>query len=65
LRRPRSSSSASTTWWNFRDIADVLAGWIPGARKVVMKGLGHLPTMEVPEVSNRVILDFLDSLAAS
>ncbi|HEY3215302.1 MAG TPA: hypothetical protein VGK93_02295 [Candidatus Eisenbacteria bacterium] len=42
-----------------------MAGWIPGARKVVMKGLGHLPTMEVPEVSNRVILDFLDSLAAS
>jgi len=32
---------------------------IPQARKVVMEGTAHLPSMEQPERFNRVVLDFL------
>lgn len=40
-------------------IADDIANGIPGARKVVMEGLGHVPNMDEPEEFNRIILDFL------
>ncbi|HEX9037577.1 MAG TPA: alpha/beta hydrolase [Ktedonobacterales bacterium] len=40
-------------------IADDIAGGIPGARKVVMPGLGHVPNMDEPEEFNRVVLEFL------
>jgi pimeloyl-ACP methyl ester carboxylesterase len=41
---------------------DVLARDVPGARKVVMTGTAHLPSMERPEEFNRIILDFLAHL---
>ncbi len=47
---------------DFHAIADVLATRIPRARKVVMKGLGHVPSMEDPAAFNRLLLEFLDSL---
>jgi pimeloyl-ACP methyl ester carboxylesterase len=40
--------------------ADILASQIPGARKVVMKGLAHVPNMEQPTQFNQIVLDFLD-----
>ena len=40
-------------------IADDIANGIPGARKVVMPGLGHVPNMDEPDEFNRIILDFL------
>lgn len=43
--------------------ANALASGIHGAREVVLPGLGHLPNMEDPPAFNRVVLDFLDSLA--
>ena len=39
--------------------ADVLASQIPGARKVVMEGLAHVPNMERPAEFNQITLDFL------
>lgn len=42
--------------------ADVLERGIAGARKVVMPGVAHLPSMEQPEAFNRLVLDFLGSL---
>jgi 3-oxoadipate enol-lactonase len=42
--------------------ADRLARSIPGARKVVMPGAAHLPSMEQPEQFNRLVLEFLESL---
>lgn len=39
--------------------ADDIANGVPGARKVVMRGLGHVPNMDEPEEFNRIILDFL------
>lgn len=48
-----------------RDIPDVHAhsgaiqAGIPGARRVVLAGSGHLPNLEVPETFNEVVLDFL------
>ncbi len=42
--------------------AEMLARGIPGARKVVMPGVAHLPSMEQPEQFNRLALDFLASL---
>lgn len=42
-----------------RDIADVLARGIPGARKVVIDGASHHPPVETAAEFNRVLLDFL------
>jgi len=44
---------------DMRRMADALASGIPGAQKVVMPGLGHLPNMEDAEAFNSVVLDFL------
>jgi 3-oxoadipate enol-lactonase len=49
------------------DIPDVHAhsgaieAGIPGARRVVLSGSGHLPQLEVPDAFNRIVLEFLDS----
>jgi pimeloyl-ACP methyl ester carboxylesterase len=42
--------------------ADLLAGKIPSARRVVIHGTAHLPNMERPEEFNRQVLGFLKSL---
>ena len=39
--------------------ADDIANGIPGARKVVMPGLAHLPNLDEPEEFNRIMLEFL------
>jgi len=39
--------------------ADILASQIPGARKVVMEGLAHVPNMEKPAEFNQIVLGFL------
>jgi 3-oxoadipate enol-lactonase len=44
---------------DFRDIADEVAKRIPGARKVVLAGVGHMSSMEDPATFNRTLLDFL------
>jgi pimeloyl-ACP methyl ester carboxylesterase len=43
-------------------IADRLAAGIAGARKVVMRGTAHLPSMEQPAVFNRILGEFLAAL---
>ena len=44
---------------DFRLIAEILAGTIPGARQVVLPGCGHMVPMEDPDAFNRLLLDFL------
>lgn len=39
--------------------ADVMAGAISGAHKVILPDAAHLPNMEKPEAFNRAVLDFL------
>ncbi|HUS13755.1 MAG TPA: alpha/beta fold hydrolase [Chloroflexia bacterium] len=39
--------------------ADLLAAQVPGARKVVLPNVAHLPPLEVPGDFNRLVLDFL------
>lgn len=48
---------------DFRDIADEVAKRVPGARKVVLAGVGHMSNMEDPESFNRVLLEFLETSA--
>jgi pimeloyl-ACP methyl ester carboxylesterase len=43
-------------------IADRLAAGIAGARKIIMHGAAHLPSMEQPEAFNRTVSEFLASL---
>ncbi len=45
-------------------ITDVVAGRIPGARKVVIDGADHLPMMRRPDAFNRLVLDFLAATVA-
>jgi len=39
----------------FRDMSDVLAARIPGARKITVPGVGHMVNMEAPETVNGVL----------
>ena len=44
---------------DFQSIADEIVKRLPGARKVVLPGVGHMCNMEDPKSFNRVLLDFL------
>lgn len=39
----------------FREMADVLAARIPGARKIVVPDAGHMVNMEAPDVVNEIV----------
>jgi pimeloyl-ACP methyl ester carboxylesterase len=43
--------------------AERLARGIPGASKLVLPGTAHLPSLEQPEVFNRLVLEFLQEMA--
>jgi pimeloyl-ACP methyl ester carboxylesterase len=40
----------------------LLEAGIAGAKKVVMRGTAHLPSMEQPAVFNRIVREFLAGL---
>jgi pimeloyl-ACP methyl ester carboxylesterase len=44
---------------DFQRIADILARGIPGAKKVVIPGVGHMANMEDPAQFNALVLAFL------
>ena len=44
---------------DFHEVADILEQRIPGARKIVLKGVGHMSNMEDPEGFNEAVLTFL------
>jgi 3-oxoadipate enol-lactonase len=46
----------------FLDMADVLAGAIPGARKVVVPHAGHMVNMEAPAAVNAVLREVIRSV---
>ena len=45
-----------------KELSDLIAGRIAGAKLVVMPGAGHIPFMEQPEEVVRVVLQFLEGL---
>jgi abhydrolase domain-containing protein 6 len=45
--------------------AGVIAPKIPGSRKILIPECGHCPMIEKPDEFNRIVLEFLDSGAAS
>jgi 3-oxoadipate enol-lactonase len=47
---------------DFQRIADALAAGIRGARKAVMKGVGHMSNMEDPAQFNTIVMSFLEEL---
>ena len=46
----------------FVEMAGIVADGIPGAEKVVLPGVAHLPSIEQPSLFNRVVLEFLSQL---
>lgn len=44
------------------ELADELAGLIPGARHVVIPGAGHMPMVEQPDATTDALREFLESL---
>ena len=44
--------------------ADAMASGIAGARRVIMKGVAHLPNLERPDDFRRIVRDFLTSVGA-
>jgi pimeloyl-ACP methyl ester carboxylesterase len=47
---------------DFHEITNILQKRIPGARKVVLPGAGHMSNMENPAAFNRAVLGFLADL---
>jgi len=47
-----------------REITNLIATRVPGARKHVITNAAHLPNMERPEEFNRIVLEFLHSVEA-
>ena len=45
-----------------KELSDLIAARIAGAKLVVMPGAGHIPFMEQPEAVVRIVLEFLDRL---
>jgi pimeloyl-ACP methyl ester carboxylesterase len=45
-----------------RELSELIATRIPGARFVVMPGADHIPFMEQPEQVVRIVLEFIASL---
>jgi pimeloyl-ACP methyl ester carboxylesterase len=41
----------------FREMSDILASRIPGARKITVPGVGHMVNMEAPEAVNALLLE--------
>jgi len=44
---------------DFHEIADILQRNIPSARKIILKGVGHMANMEAPEEFNEAVLNFI------
>ena len=44
------------------EITDLIAERVPGARKAIVAGTAHMPSMERPKEFNRLVLEFLDSV---
>ncbi len=41
-------------------VLETIATKVPGAKKIIIPGAGHLPQMEKPEEFNRIVREFLD-----
>lgn len=50
---------------DFQAQSEALATRIPGARKVVLPGVGHMSNMEDPPAFNRIVLGFLAEVGVS
>lgn len=47
---------------DFQEMADIVAENVPGARKVVIPGAGHVINLEAPEAVNRALTEFLQEV---
>jgi pimeloyl-ACP methyl ester carboxylesterase len=45
-----------------RELSELIAARIPGAKLEVMPGAGHIPFMEQPETVARIVLAFIEGL---
>jgi pimeloyl-ACP methyl ester carboxylesterase len=45
-----------------RELSELIAARIAGAKLVIMPGAGHIPFMEQPENVVRIVLEFIDGL---
>jgi len=46
---------------NFPALAKHIAGTIPGAKLVILPGVGHVPHVQVPDIFNKELLAFLEN----
>jgi 3-oxoadipate enol-lactonase len=45
-----------------KDVADIIAREISGAKLISIKGAGHIMNMDKPEEFNKVLMEFLDTV---
>jgi len=62
IRAPALVAVGEHDMADFHGAADAICAGVPGARKRVLAGLGHLATIEGPEAFNREALDFLGAV---
>ena len=44
------------------EVHEFMARTIPGARSIVLPGVGHLSNLEAPEAFNALVREFLDQV---
>lgn len=65
IEAPTLVVSGALDFQDFRDSAARLAAEVPDVRRVELPWAGHLPTMERPEETTRLLLDFLDATSGN
>jgi pimeloyl-ACP methyl ester carboxylesterase len=61
LRVPLLAIVGDLDMSDIHEIVDELVASVPGARKILVKGAGHMVNLERPAEFNRVLLEFLTS----
>ena len=62
IKLPTLIITAENDLESCKEIADIMEKEIPGSKKVVIKGAGHIMNMDKPEEFNRYIIEFIDTL---
>jgi len=62
IRAPTLAIVGDQDLSSMKEVTELIARRVPGARKAIIPDTAHVPNMERPEEFNRIVLEFLDSV---